>query len=226
TSSTKHSLWRAYPTLSSPKETVMPIRNPTGGWARSDADRASTFANHLKNIFQPNPATSAFTLPTLPYEPQLQHEPIEFRPNEIANIIKNQLNPKKSPGCDLITPKMIIELPYCAVCTQLFNAIAKLGHFPARWKKSIIIMIAKPGKDHTIPTVLGPTLYVLYTADIPTSIRLTTSTFADDTAILSRSKCPMQATAQLALHLVDVEKWLSDRRIKVNEQKCKHVTFT
>jgi len=34
---------------------------------------------------------------------------------------------------------------------------------------------------------------------------LTTSTFADDTAILSRSKCPMQATAQLALHLIDVE---------------------
>jgi len=36
----------------------------------------------------------------------------------------------------------------------------------------------------------------------------------------------MQATAQLALHLVDVEKWLSNWRIKVNEQKCKHVTFT
>jgi len=46
----------------------MPIRNPTGGWVRSDADRASTFANHLKNVFQPNPVTSAFTLPTLPYD--------------------------------------------------------------------------------------------------------------------------------------------------------------
>jgi len=65
--------------------------------------------------------------------------------------------------------------------------------------------------------VLGPTLYVLYTADIPTSTRLTTSTFADDTAILTRLKTPMQATAQLALHLVGVENWLSDWRIKVNE---------
>ncbi|KAH8397238.1 hypothetical protein KR215_011125, partial [Drosophila sulfurigaster] len=63
-------------------------------------------------------------------------------------------------------------------------------------------------------SVLGPTLYVLYTADIPTSTRITTSTFADDTAILSRSKCPRQATAQLALHMVDVEKWLSDWRIR------------
>ncbi|KAH8272650.1 hypothetical protein KR044_008482 [Drosophila immigrans] len=42
-------------------------------------------------------------------------------------------------------------------------------------------------------SVLGPTLYVLYTTDIPTSRRLITSTFGDDTAILSRSKCPIQA---------------------------------
>jgi len=33
-------------------------------------------------------------------------------------------------------------------------------------------------------SVLGPTLYVLYTADIPTSTRLT-STIADDTAFLA-----------------------------------------
>jgi len=103
----------------------MRIRNPTGAWARSDADRASTFTNHLKNVFEPNHATSAFTLPTLP---------IQFRPNEIVNIIKNQLSPKKSPGCDHITPKIIIEIPYCTVCTitQLFKVIAKLGHYPVR----------------------------------------------------------------------------------------------
>jgi len=43
-------------------------------------------------------------------------------------------------------------------------------------------------------SVLEPTLYVLYTADISTSTRLTTSTLADDTAIFSCSKCPMQET--------------------------------
>ncbi|KAH8326892.1 hypothetical protein KR059_009315, partial [Drosophila kikkawai] len=53
---------------------------------------------------------------------------------------------------------------------------------------------------------------------IPTSDHLTLSTFADDTAILSRSRCPVQATTQLANHLKVVEKWLSDWRIKINEQ--------
>ncbi|KAH8325977.1 hypothetical protein KR067_011175 [Drosophila pandora] len=43
-------------------------------------------------------------------------------------------------------------------------------------------------------SALGPCLYVLYTADIPTNAQLTTSTFADDTAILSRSRGPTQAT--------------------------------
>lgn len=361
TSSSKNSLWKAHPTLSQPTKAEMPLRNQAGGWARSDEERANTFAVHLQKVFQPNPATNSFALPTVLNDTHLQHEPIEFRPNEVARVINQELNPKKSPGLDLITPKMIIELPYCAVCVicQLFNAITRLGHFPERWKKSIIIMIPKLGKDQTVPSsyrpisllsclsklfekclmtrinqflnlhniipshqfgfrqnhgtieqvnritseirgafenreyctaifldvaqafdrvwleglmykikstlpanthkllksylydrkfavrcntatssehrieagvpqgsVLGPTLYVLYTADIPTCRGLTTSTFADDTAILSRSRCPLQATSQLARHLVNVEKWLSDWRIKVNEQKCKHVTFT
>lgn len=362
TSSTKNSLWKAHPTLGSPTVPVVPIRNHTGGWARSDKNRASTFATHLQKVFQPNSATNTFEIPPATDDSQLHHAPVVFRSNDISKIIKEHLNPKKSAGCDLITPKMIIELPYCAVCsiTQLFNAINKLGYFPGRWKKSIIIMIPKPGKDHTVPSsyrpisllsclsklfekcllsltitpflnthntipahqfgfrekhgtieqvnritseirnafekreycsaifldvsqafdrvwldglmykikttlpnnthkllesylynrkfvvrcntaisdehsieagvpqgsVLGPTLYVLFTADIPTSSNLTVSTFADDTAILSRSRCPIKASSQLAIYLVDVEKWLSDWRIKVNEQKCKQVTFT
>ncbi|KAH8281225.1 hypothetical protein KR044_012180, partial [Drosophila immigrans] len=138
--------YQPIPTLCSPTETVAPIRNTVGGWARSDEDRARTFAQHLKRVFQPNPATNGFTLPPVTNDLQLQREPMEFQTNEIAHIIKNQLDPKKSPGSDQITPKIIIELPYCAVRTisQLFNAITRLGHFPERWKKTMIIMIPKP----------------------------------------------------------------------------------
>jgi len=42
--STKHPLWRAHPNLSSPIETVTPIRNSSGSWVRSDEVRAENFA--------------------------------------------------------------------------------------------------------------------------------------------------------------------------------------
>ncbi|KAH8304185.1 hypothetical protein KR059_003036, partial [Drosophila kikkawai] len=222
--STKHPLWRAHPNLSSPADPLTPIRKSSGCWARSDKDRAETFASHLQGVFQPNPAANPFELPQIHTE--TESTPASFRPNEITKVIR-ELKPKKAPGDDLITQKMIIELPNCAieVICKIFNGIISLGHYPTKWKISIIIMIPKPGKDHTIPA-LGPTLFLLYTADIPTSDQLTLSTFADDTAILSRSRCPVRATAQLANHLKVVEKWLSDWRIKINEQKCKHITFT
>jgi len=59
-------------------------------------------------------------------------EPTVFRPCEVIKIIKEHLQPRKSPGCDLITLKMLIELPLCAVGTisQLFNAMTRLGCFP------------------------------------------------------------------------------------------------
>ncbi|KAH8320196.1 hypothetical protein KR059_005243, partial [Drosophila kikkawai] len=61
--STKHPLWRAHPNLSSPAETITPIRKSSGCWARSDKDRAETFASHLQGVIQPNPAANPFELP-------------------------------------------------------------------------------------------------------------------------------------------------------------------
>jgi hypothetical protein len=41
-------------------------------------------------------------------------------------------------------------------------------------------------------SVLGPTLYVLYTSDLPTSTNTTLRTFADDTVILSVNETKTQ----------------------------------
>jgi hypothetical protein len=75
-------------------------------------------------------------------------------------------------------------------------------------------------------SVLGPFLYTLYTADIPHSPTTTLSTFADDTAILSTHSNPIAACANLQTHLQSIEKWTRKWKIKVNEEKSKHVTFT
>jgi len=44
-------------------------------------------------------------------------------------------------------------------------------------------------------SALGPLYFLLYTANIPTNKQLTTSTIADDTAILSHSRRPSHITA-------------------------------
>ena len=69
-------------------------------------------------------------------------------------------------------------------------------------------------------------LYILFTADLPTNDLLTTSTFADDTAILSSHKECNNASQILGEHLQQLEIWLANWRIRVNESKSAHVTFT
>jgi hypothetical protein len=52
---------------------------------------------------------------------------------EVQEII-NSLNPKKSPRYDLITGKILKELPTTGIqyLTQMFNAVLLKGYFPAQ----------------------------------------------------------------------------------------------
>ncbi|KAI5726243.1 hypothetical protein M8J77_025720 [Diaphorina citri] len=75
-------------------------------------------------------------------------------------------------------------------------------------------------------SVLGPFLYVLYTADLPTTDETTIATFADDTAVLSKHQDPTIASDHLQSYLDKLQDWLRTWRIRVNESKSVHVTFT
>jgi phosphoketolase len=53
-----------------------------------------------------------------------------------------------------------------------------------------------------------------------------TATYADDTAILASHQNPITASRKLQNHLNQFQKWLKSWRIKANENKSTHVTFT
>jgi hypothetical protein len=59
-------------------------------------------------------------------------------------------------------------------------------------------------------SVLGPFLYLLYAADLPTAAHSTTATFADDTAVLTTHEDPAIATHRLQTHLNKIQLWLKN----------------
>jgi hypothetical protein len=80
----------------------------------------------------------------MPY--QLEPPIHRFTHADIQAVI-NHLNPKKSPGYDLITGKILQKLPTIGIkyLTQLFNAVLLLDYFPSQWKVAQIILTLKPG---------------------------------------------------------------------------------
>lgn len=363
TEATDYSLWKATRKLKNPQITIPPIRDVSGNWARSNKEKALVFANHLEKVFQPIPDTTnqdeqeIHQFLEAPH--QLQLPPRNFTITEVTSTIFKNLNPKKSPGYDLITGRVLQELTPLAIrlITLLFNAVLRLNYFPDQWKVAQIILIKKPGKAsdyvesyrpisllpilskvfekllitrlrpllaNVIPkhqfgfrqqhstveqihritdkigkdfeakrycsavfldisqafdkvwhigllyklkkhlpyqyyellksylqnrkflvrfqceqtklfvinsgvpqgSVLGPMLYLLYTADMPTSRETLTATFADDTAILASHYDPAMATQRLQNSLNKIQTWLHKWRIKVNEDKSTHITFT
>ena len=118
-----------------------------GEWAKSDMQKANLLAKHFEAVFKPHP-------PEVPpaEDQQILHALASpgLPPTTVLPFKKalNQLRPAKSPGYDLITGKVLQELPETGIraITQLFNSIPRTGHYPNQWKVSQIIPIPKPGK--------------------------------------------------------------------------------
>lgn len=75
-------------------------------------------------------------------------------------------------------------------------------------------------------SVLGPVLYTVYTADLPTSEQVVTATYADDTAVLACDKDHVAASSKLQKHLDKIGLWLKKWRIRASAAKSVHITFT
>jgi hypothetical protein len=61
--------------------------------------------------------------------------------------MREDLNPSKAPGCDLIIGRILKEMPRkgIAYLTPVCS-ISRTGYFISKWKVAEIIMIPEPGK--------------------------------------------------------------------------------
>jgi hypothetical protein len=73
---------------------------------------------------------------------------------------------------------------------------------------------------------VAPFLYTLYKADIPTTQNTLIGTYADDTAVLSSSQDPFEACYQLQTYLNILYHWFKSWKIKINDSKSNHITFS
>jgi hypothetical protein len=105
-------------------------------------------------VFRPYPSQQTATEEeTLLRDLNVPHQmalPLQkIRIHVVENIIQYKTPPSKVPGYDLITGKILQELPKKGLraITQIYNAVLRTEYFPCHWKVGEVIMIAKPGKN-------------------------------------------------------------------------------
>jgi hypothetical protein len=74
--------------------------------------------------------------------------------------------------------------------------------------------------------ILSPVLYNIYASDQPTSPNTLVADYADDKAIISVNNDPVIASHHLQNHLSLMEEWYTNWRLKINQSKSVHCTFT
>ncbi|KAH8258523.1 hypothetical protein KR026_009888, partial [Drosophila bipectinata] len=235
----QHSLWRVTKSIRQPLKRIPPVQRTDGSWCRSEMDRANAFAEHLEGVFTPfdrcSPEDAAETARLLA-EPSRDADPIppvtEEETAELITIMSNN----KAPGDDGINAIALKMLPPPSIqlITRIYNRCLEIGYFPSTWKRAQVTMIPKPGKPEANLSVLGPTLYSIYASDMPTKTPITEvneqdvliATYADDTAVLTKSSSILAATFALQEYLDAFHQWATNWNIRVNADKCANVTFT
>ena len=146
-----YSLWKYSKSVLKPTERIPPIKTNNGNWAKTNTEKVQLFADHFSNVFNPFPSQNTDhdneVHSFVESAGQLELPIKKFSISELKCIIK-KLNVKKAPGYDLITGKILKELPTHALkyIIYLFNAILRLSYFPKQWKVAEIQIVPKPGK--------------------------------------------------------------------------------
>jgi len=157
-SNTDYSLWKAVKRLKRPQKQNPPLKTANGTWAKNSKQKANLFAVHLENVFKPHPKCCDDPHINNVHEGKEEVQINFVTMKELKNLIENNLNAKKAPGYDLITGKIIKELPDIALqkLQYIINACFKARYMPWHWKIAEVILIPKPGKPPTEVTSYRP----------------------------------------------------------------------
>ena len=81
-------------------------------------------------------------------------------------------------------------------------------------------------KEFSQGSVLGPILYIIFTSNLPAIDYTITTTFGEDTDVLTVYEDSVIASSNLQNHLFQSEEWLRKRNSEIEEFKSHNVTFT
>lgn len=176
----------------------------------------------------------------------LPHEQFGFRPNlctvrqttRLSNNIIKAFNKRHHTGAIFLDISkafdrvwhegLIIKMIRIGLSNQLVKIILEYLS-----NRSFIVAI----NDHNsqpnaieagVPqgSPIAPTLYNIYTHDIPKFNLNNLYLFADDTAITATSKNPRFVVSRLQRNVNSLEKWLADWRIQLNSAKTQAIYFS
>jgi hypothetical protein len=154
------SLWQAARRALSYNLQSFSLQKPDGSWAKTNREIAEQFGQHLQDTFRPNdtdhqlhPDIHDFLETPL----QLSFPPKTISPREVSCAI-HSLPIGKAPGYDLITAKILRQLPRKSILflTYVYNSILRTSHFPIQWRYSVVVLFPKPGKPHHLPSSYRP----------------------------------------------------------------------
>jgi hypothetical protein len=131
---TEYSLWQATKGLKRAKTQIPPIKKDKT-WARSVKQKANLFAIYLEEMFQPLPRqTTEESLVSVAKNNEQEIQSVTLM--KLKREIKTNLNVKKAPGYDLITGRIIKELPEIGLqkLQHLINVAYRLKYVPRQWK--------------------------------------------------------------------------------------------
>ncbi|GFS67792.1 integrase catalytic domain-containing protein [Trichonephila clavipes] len=156
-----NTLWRKSSLLRKPFQSIPPLKGALGSIAITPIEKVGRelFDVVGRQLFDQRILDEVTNFINTPHARVQEIEPTT--PTEVLSYVQ-RLEPRKSPGLDQISNRMIKNLPlkFLLFITLLIyiyiNQLFKNNYFPNSWKTAVVIPILKPEKDSALPSNYRP----------------------------------------------------------------------